>query len=44
MKIKKVIHMADIHLRTYRMHEEYGEAFKKTLKKIRTLVKGYHRE
>ena len=36
--------MADIHLRTYRMHEEYGEAFKKTLKKIRTLVKGYHRE
>lgn len=36
--------MADIHLRTYRMHEEYGEVFKTTLKKIRALVKDYTRE
>jgi hypothetical protein len=27
-KVKIVIHMADIHLRTFRMHEEYGEVFK----------------
>jgi DNA repair exonuclease SbcCD nuclease subunit len=43
-KIKVVIHMADIHLRTFRMHEEYGEAFKLTLKKIRNLVKDYDRD
>jgi intracellular sulfur oxidation DsrE/DsrF family protein len=43
-KVKVVIHMADIHLRTFRMHEEYGEAFKTTLKKIRNLVKDYDRE
>ena len=43
-KIKLVIHMADIHLRTFRMHEEYGEVFKTTLKRIRSLVKDYTRE
>jgi metallophosphoesterase superfamily enzyme len=36
--------MADIHLRTFKMHEEYGEVFKTTLKRIRTLVKDYDRE
>lgn len=43
-KIKVVIHMADIHLRTFRLHEEYGEVFKLTLKKIRNLVKDYSRD
>ena len=43
-KVKVVIHMADIHLRTFRMHEEYGEVFKTTLKRIRNLVKDYDRE
>ena len=42
--VKKVIHLADIHIRTYRMHDEYGEAFKSTLKKIRELVSDYKRE
>lgn len=42
--IKKVFHLADIHIRTYRMHEEYGEAFKATLKKMRELAKDYDRE
>lgn len=27
--IKKIIHVADIHIRTYRMHEEYEEVFNK---------------
>jgi DNA repair exonuclease SbcCD nuclease subunit len=44
MKIKKVIHIADIHIRTFRMHDEYGAAFKTFLKKIRELVKDYDRE
>jgi DNA repair exonuclease SbcCD nuclease subunit len=42
--VKKVIHIADIHIRTYRMHDEYGAAFKTFLKSIRELVKGYDRE
>lgn len=42
--IKKVIHLADIHLRTYRMHDEYGETFKATLKRLRALVKDYDRD
>jgi len=43
-KVRFVVHLADIHIRTYRMHDEYGEAFKTTLKKIRELVSGYDRE
>jgi DNA repair exonuclease SbcCD nuclease subunit len=43
-KVKIVIHMADIHLRTFRMHEEYGEVFKTTLKRIRNIVKDYDRD
>jgi predicted MPP superfamily phosphohydrolase len=43
-QVKVTIHLADIHLRTYRMHDEYGEAFKLTLKRIRALVEGYDRE
>lgn len=42
--VKIVFHLADIHLRTYRMHKEYGEIFKKTLRKIKELSKGYDRE
>ncbi len=42
--VKKVIHIADIHIRTYRMHDEYGAAFKTFLKNIRELVKGYDRK
>ena len=43
-EIKLCIHMGDIHIRTFKMHEEYAEAFKKTLKEIRLLVDGYDRE
>lgn len=44
MKVKRLIHIADIHIRTYRMHDEYGAAFKTFLKTIREMVKGYERE
>lgn len=43
-KVKKVIHLADIHIRTYRMHDVYGEVFKTLLKEIRVLVKDFERE
>lgn len=42
--VKCVIHLGDIHIRTYKRHEEYAEAFKKTLKEIRTIVSDYERE
>jgi DNA repair exonuclease SbcCD nuclease subunit len=42
--VKKVIHIADIHLRTFRMHDVYGEVFKQFLKEIRVLVKDFERE
>ena len=42
--VKKVIHIADIHIRTFRMHDVYGEVFKQFLKEIRELVKDYDRE
>jgi DNA repair exonuclease SbcCD nuclease subunit len=42
--VKLIIHTGDIHIRTYKRHEEYAEAFKKTLKEIRTIVSDYERE
>ena len=42
--IKKLIHMADIHIRTYRQHDEYQEVFKTLFSDITDLVKDYKRE
>ena len=42
--VKLTIHLADIHIRTFKMHEEYAEAFKKTLKEIRKITDSYERE
>ena len=42
--VKKVIHIADIHIRTFRMHDVYGEVFKTFLKEIRVLVKDFERD
>ena len=36
--------MADLHIRTYKMHEEYAEAFNSTIDEINRLVKGYERD
>ena len=36
--IKKVIHCADIHIRTYRMHEEYKEIFNTFIDKVKLQV------
>lgn len=42
--VKKIIHIADIHIRTYRMHEEYREGFKTFMNMVKDLVKDYERE
>ena len=42
--IKKIIHLADIHLRTFKLHKEYSEAFDETVKKINTLIQDYDRD
>lgn len=43
-KIRKVVHLADIHIRTFKMHDEYREIFNTCLEQIRELVKPYDRE
>jgi DNA repair exonuclease SbcCD nuclease subunit len=42
--IKKIIHLADIHIRTYRLHDEYKEVFKTFIAQITDLVKDYKKE
>lgn len=42
--VKCIIHLGDIHLRTYKRHDEYGEAFKKTIKEIKKLASSYERD
>jgi len=42
--VKLIIHLGDIHLRTYKRHDEYGEAFKKTIKEIKKIASSYERD
>lgn len=42
--VKKIIHLADIHIRTFRQHDEYKEVFRTLLIDIKELVKTYTRE
>ena len=42
--VKAVIHTADIHIRTFRLHDEYQEVFKTLLTQITDLCKDYKRE
>lgn len=42
--VKKIIHAADIHIRTFRQHDEYQEVFKKVFSDITDLVKDYKKE
>jgi DNA repair exonuclease SbcCD nuclease subunit len=42
--VKKIIHLADIHIRTFRQHDEYKEVFKTLITQITDLVKDYKRE
>jgi len=39
--IKKIVHLADIHIRTYRHHDEYEEVFENLYTKCKELTKDY---
>ena len=41
MNIHKIIHLADIHIRTYRHHDEYEEVFENLYTKCKELTKDY---
>jgi DNA repair exonuclease SbcCD nuclease subunit len=41
--VKKIIHLSDIHLRTFKLHKEYSEAFDETIRQINNLIQGYSR-
>lgn len=42
--VKSVIHLADIHIRTFRLHDEYKVVFKKLISDIKELVKDFERD
>ena len=42
--IKKIIHVGDIHIRTYRLHDEYKDVFKTFIAQVKDLVKDYTRD
>jgi|AntRauTorcE11897_2_1112592.scaffolds.fasta_scaffold00071_35 DNA repair exonuclease SbcCD nuclease subunit len=42
--IKSVIHLADVHIRTYRMHDEYKEIFQTFIDEITEYCKDYKHE
>ncbi len=42
--VKTVIHLADIHIRTYRMHDEYKDVFKTLISDVKELIKDFQRE
>jgi len=44
MAVLKVIHCADIHIRTFRMHEEYKEAFQKFIDEVKDYCKDFDYE
>jgi len=39
--IKKIIHIADIHIRTFRMHDEYKEIFTSFIEDVKIKINGY---
>jgi DNA repair exonuclease SbcCD nuclease subunit len=42
--VKAVIHLADIHIRTYRLHDEYKEVFNTCIAQVKELVKDYEKD
>lgn len=44
MAIIKVVHMADIHIRTFRMHDEYKDSFNHLLIDLREQLKDFSRD
>jgi len=42
--VKYVVHLADLHIRTFRLHDEYKDVFKTVLSQITDLVVGFKHE
>lgn len=42
--VKRICHLADIHIRTFRMHDEYKDVFKNLLTDLKELLSDYKRE
>lgn len=42
--VKKIIHIADIHIRTYQMHELYRMQFEKFIDEVKKQTNGYNHE
>jgi len=42
--VKKIVHLADIHIRTFRMHDEYLDVFKTLMADLTDLLVDYKRE
>ncbi len=42
--VKKIVHLADIHIRTFRMHDEYLDVFKTLMTDLTNLLVDYKRE
>lgn len=42
--VKKIVHLADIHIRTYRLHDEYKEVFKRLVSDLTELLKDFKKE
>jgi DNA repair exonuclease SbcCD nuclease subunit len=42
--IKKIVHLADIHIRTFRLHDEYQDVFKTLMSDLTQLLVDYKRE
>jgi DNA repair exonuclease SbcCD nuclease subunit len=44
MSVKKIVHIADVHIRTYRLHDEYKEVFKTLIVDLKELLKDLKKE
>jgi DNA repair exonuclease SbcCD nuclease subunit len=42
--VKAIVHLADIHIRTYRLHDEYKEVFKTLIGDIKNVLKDVKKE
>lgn len=42
--VKKIVHIADIHIRTFKMHDQYRDVFEQFMEKVKELVADYDRE
>jgi DNA repair exonuclease SbcCD nuclease subunit len=42
--VKLIVHLADVHIRTFRLHDEYKDVFKNFLTQVKEQVKDYERD